>query len=448
MDTQVAKTAKFFLASTAILFVIYYLVFFACAAHSSVSTSVADSSAYRIEWSATGNHVLEISVRAAGSAPELTLVSVYRRGPFDYVYGEATFDNPHGSIDTSSQAPSSGHYEGVFGDGLFWSMRDYSFSPKLAWKYASLPKWKRHVFLLDAEGRVIAASHVRLVAPREGLSVKNVEVGKESLRIVEGLDGQPPRKPVLLIGGSDNQDLKWQAYWLAEHGVTSALLSINPDLTTDCFHNADPEILNRKVEALRDYTKSTDIVVVGLSAGAGAALIAQAQEADPHRKTFAISPALFHFNGAKGPLCAQPAAAWKSHTVYRNFYGSGFIGAWNYLNVAVGTRHQRDVILEWLPTLDEKELQALQLVDRIPSNSRIYFGLEDTRLPQEFTSERLCGEEMEDCEFFPEAGHDLLFEGHLVIGCNFSGEFASRVCTATKQAELKIAADILSAAME
>jgi pimeloyl-ACP methyl ester carboxylesterase len=442
------KLIKYFSALIALLFVFYYLVYFICAAHSSLSTSIANSEQYKIEWSATGNHVLEISVRAAGPAPTLTLVSVYRRGPFDYVYGEATFDNLHGMIDTLWHAPSSGHYEGVFGDGLFWSMRDYTFSPKLAWKYASLPKWKRHVFILDAEGRVKAGSHVRLVAPREGLSVKNVKLGTESLRIVEGLDGQTPRKPVLLIGGSDNQDLKWQAYWLAEHGVTSALLSINPDLTTDCFHNADPEILNRKVEALRDYTKSTDIVVVGLSAGAVAALIAQAQEADPHRKTFAISPALFHFNGAKGPFCAQPAAAWKSHTVYRNFYGSGFVGAWNYLNVAAGTRHQRDAILEWLPTLDENELQALQLMERIPSNSRVYFGLEDNRLPQEFTSERLCSEEMEDCEFFPGAGHDLLFEGHVVIGCNYSGELASRACTATKQAELKIAADILSATME
>ena len=158
---------------------------------------------------------------------------------------------------------------------------------------------------------------------------------------------------------------------------------------------------------------------------------------------FAISPAVFHFNGSSGIKCAFPGKYWKNHDNYQTFFETSLLGMFDLLLYKLKIIDQRQVIENTIKDFTIKDLDEISLLETLPKDTKIYFGTDDEQLPSEIMYSYLC-KSGKICNLFEGAGHSLLYTS--LHGFCVSHELSfSENCTSSRKAQLHILDEILEA---
>ncbi len=382
------------------------------------------------------------------SVSPITVEIVSRHGRKKFLYSSAVFSlGNQNKISTRTSAPLTGDYVGFQGSGLFWSRKWYAWNAKIISRYIALDIGKRYIVVSDKNGKLLAKKRARFPRIENYPIQEKMSLGGQSLHYYLPRNQAINNPPVILVSGSNNSSLSWEASYFASKGFPVLTILPNPHLTTKCLYKLNPQNMT---PAIKQFLEKLDyeidkIIMIGISAGGTATLLYKVDQTLPALERFLLSPIPLHLNGATGPKCSFPAQYWEGHEEYINFFN----GWKDFVLYKIGIIDQRTAIENVLLENTEAAINEVSLLTNIPPNTYIFLGEDDSVLPTTFTYTEACDSKKGDdtyCILFEGAGHNLLYSGHTAMGCSSHKKNCSENLTATYKAQKRVLTKIFEVA--
>jgi len=390
--------------------------------------------------SVLAGEVFDLEIALPGSG--VVRVHLLRYGRMDGLlsYSWAAFRPVSGIVRTSSTPSVGGTYWGVDRAGLLWSARPLLGDQSAVWaRLRRLPQLpaRGYVVLVEQEGKVVAVRTLRMLQASDvGIRIEKVTVPFPGYLVRPRASGDTP--VVLLLGGSGDSVLLAGAVKLAASGVTVfAARYLSTFGASRCFDNVEISRFDDLARWLLGRLGRPDagMRVVGVSAGAEAALLIAAQRYEWLTGFVAVVPSRWHFNGATGPLCAFPAAPWSidgKGVPYLLNFPLSLSGVLRAGAVRAGWLDQRATIDDVIAEADPEGLRGYELDVSTIAVPGLLFGAEaDEHFPSGESVRQLCAIASMSaagvrCRTFPDASHSILALPGRRNGCADWGDIAPR----------------------
>lgn len=246
------------------------------------------------------------------------------------------------------------------------------------------------------------------------LSTRPWRRGQEILEYVPAR--RPPTATVIYLGGNDGGTARQVLAVWASNGVR--VLSLPwvqaGSLTPGCIDRVDLDVIETKVrELVEEFGPTGEVALVGFSGGGDAALMIASRMPDDFASVHAISSAVWHFNGSRGPGCMIASSPWSTQGRPVPWV-LNFPLRWTtpvaLMRRTAGSLSQNTLAVEALEDVpDERREIARFHVSDVRYPVYLYAGGLDDLIPAAASVERLCAEvPTSRCYVNPRAGHDLM----------------------------------------
>lgn len=227
---------------------------------------------------------------------------------------------------------------------------------------------------------------------------------------------RPPTSTVIYLGGNDGGTAKQVLAVWASRGVR--VLSLPwvqaGTLTPGCIDRVDLDVIEARVRELVDEFRPTgEVALVGFSGGADAALMMASRMPEGLASVHGVSPAVWHFNGSRGPGCMIASSPWSTQGRPVPWV-LNFPLRWTtpvaLMRRTAGSLSQGALAVEALNEIPDERRDAVRYhVGDVRYPVYLYAGALDDLIPAADSIELLCAEAPgARCYVNPRAGHDLM----------------------------------------
>jgi hypothetical protein len=250
------------------------------------------------------------------------------------------------------------------------------------------------------------------ITSNTNISVENEKI--EGVDVIKITSPNSRKKHLLLLSGTDGVPMYDIGFWLAQQGYSVITLDYMAEFTASkgCISKVD---IDRMSQILTDriIPEGEQIDIVGISGGADLALMLGNKLKTKVGVIHAASPTAWHFNGAKGFMCAYPSSPWvlNGKTVpYVLFFKNDLSGIWDGILVKNGQKAQVIPSRKKLQSLSNEMKKHIAIdTSKITAKVNIYGGqLDHLTVAQESITALCKNQPLRKCVLYKNAGHDLI----------------------------------------
>jgi pimeloyl-ACP methyl ester carboxylesterase len=246
------------------------------------------------------------------------------------------------------------------------------------------------------------------------LSTRPWRRGHEILEYVPAR--RPPTATIIYLGGNDGGTARQVLAVWASNGVR--VLSLPwvqaGTLTPGCIDRVDLDVIETRVRDLvEEFGPKGEVALVGFSGGGDAALMIASRMPDDFASVHAISSAVWHFNGSRGPGCMIASSPWSTQGRPVPWV-LNFPLRWTtpvaLMRRTAGSLSQNTLAVEALEDVPDARRDAVRFhVSDVRYPVYLYAGGLDDLIPAAASLELLCAEvATAQCYVNPRAGHNLV----------------------------------------